>query len=126
MSLPAKLLLGIHIFAMAALMSAPLQALFNRTVAALPRQRALIMSIILLFTGFQNFTAVQDTIAKGTGYHMWFGIKVLLALHVMAINIVVSAPGKDEAKKLRLLQGAGVSGFIAILMAVYVNYVRTH
>lgn len=126
MSLPAKLMLGVHLFAIAALMSAPLQALFNRTVAPLPRQRALIMSIIVLFTGFQNFTTVMGEIAKGSGYHMWFGIKVLLALHVMAINVVVSNPQSDDAKKLRLLQGAGISGFIAILLATYVNYLRTH
>jgi hypothetical protein len=126
MSLPAKLTLGVHLFAIAALMSAPLQALLNGTVAALPRQRALLMSIIVLFTGFQNFTTVMADIPKGSGYHMWFGIKVLLALHLMAINIVASNPNSDEAKKRRLLQGAAISGFVAILMATYVNYLRVH
>ena len=125
MSLPAKILLAIHIFAAMALMSAPIQALFNRTAAVLPRQRALIMSIILLFTGFQNFMTVLGGIPKGSGWHMWFGIKTLLALHLMAINIVASNPQTDEGKRLRLLQGAGISGFVAVLLAAYLNYVRT-
>jgi hypothetical protein len=124
MSLPAKILLGVHIFAAMVLMSAPIQALFNRTVAALPRQRALIMSIILLFTGIQNFTHVMGT-GVPKGWHMWFGIKFLVALHLIAINMLVSNPATDQAKKLRLLQGAAISGFVAVLLAGYLNYLRT-
>jgi hypothetical protein len=126
MSLPAKILLSIHIFAAMALMSAPLQAAFNRSAAVLPRQRALIMSVILIFTGLQNFTAVVGSVQKGSGWHMWFGIKVLVALHLIAINIVASNPNTPEAKRLRLLQGAAVSGFVGVLLAGYLNYVRTH
>lgn len=126
MSLPAKILLGIHIFAAMALMSAPLQALLNRTALPLPRQRALVMSVILIFTGLQNFTTVMASVPKGSGWHMWFGIKVLLALHLMAINLVASNPNTPEDKRLRLLQGAAISGFLSVLIAGYLNYVRTH
>lgn len=125
MSLPAKILLGVHIFAAMVLMSAPIQALFNRTVAALPRQRALIMSIILLFTGIQNFTHVIGATGVPKGWHMWFGIKFLVGLHLIAINMLVSNPATDQAKKLRLLQGAAISGFVAVLLAGYLNYLRT-
>lgn len=124
MSLPAKILLGIHIFAAMVLMSAPIQSVFNRTVATLPRQRALIMSIILLFTGIQNFITVIGT-GVPKGWHMWFGIKFLVGLHLIAINMLVANATMPETKKLRLLQGAGISGFVGILLAGYLNYLRT-
>ena len=124
MSLPAKIILGVHIFTAMVLMSAPIQALFNRKVAALAAKQAAVMSFLLFATGLQNFLTVIGT-GVPKGWHMWFGIKALVALHLIAINILAADPNKGEAKRLRLLQGAAISGIGAILLGVYLNYLRT-
>jgi uncharacterized membrane protein len=50
-------------------------------------------------------------------YHAVFGIKILLALHVIAVTYVATAP--NNAKRARQLTGVAISGVtIAILSAV--------
>lgn len=58
-------------------------------------------------------------------YHMWFGIKMLFALHVFAATVlaVKSSPATaiDEAKRKRRMTGVVVSGFLVILIAAYLR-----
>src|SRR5580704_9173305 len=52
----------------------------------------------ILVSGLYNFLSKQHLSAN---YQMWFGIKVLLALHVFAMTIVYQ--GGANPKKTRLL-----------------------
>jgi hypothetical protein len=58
-------------------------------------------------------------------YHMWFGIKMLLALHVFAAAILSVRPTAgteiDEAKRGRRMTGVVVSGLLVILIAAYLR-----
>ncbi len=60
-------------------------------------------------------------------YHAWFGMKVLLALHVFAAAVLAvrsaRAPGEDEARKLRRMSGAILSGMVVILIAAYLRLI---
>lgn len=100
-----------------------LAALFSggATVSVLPRQSALIGIVLLLVTGVNNFIARMGT-GVPKGWHMWFGIKFLLALHILAITFVVSGPNQTQEKRARLLKGVGVSAIAVVLISVYLNY----
>ena len=48
-------------------------------------------------------------------YQMWFGIKILLALHVFAVTILYKG-------KKRLLTGAVISGGVIVAIAGYLRW----
>jgi hypothetical protein len=67
----------------------------------------------ILVSGFYNF------LSKGTlpaNYQMWFGIKVLLALHVFAVTILYKG-------KKRLLTGAVISSGVIVAIAGYLRWI---
>lgn len=80
------------------------------------RPWALGAGAAILASGLYNF--LQKT-AVPKPYHMVFGIKFLLALHVIAV--VVLACRADSAKQSRLLTGAAVSGFVIVLLSGYLR-----
>ena len=49
-------------------------------------------------------------------YQMWFGIKMLLALHVFAVTILYKG-------KTRLLTGAAISGGVIVAIAGYLRWI---
>src|SRR5580700_1232881 len=53
-------------------------------------------------------------------YQMWFGIKMLLALHVFAVTIVYLASNK---KKTRLLTGVVITGLMIVGIAGYLRWI---
>jgi hypothetical protein len=60
-------------------------------------------------------------VSKGTvpaDYQMWFGIKMLLALHVFAVTILYKG-------KRRLLTGATITGGLIVAIAGYLRWM-TH
>jgi uncharacterized membrane protein len=102
-------------------------ALLGRLAGRL-RPLALTSIALLLITGFYNFFRIlQGGVAEG--YHMAFGIKFLLALHVFGMLYVLSKPpGGDpqrDAKRSRLAFGALISATLivaigALLRALHV------
>jgi hypothetical protein len=75
----------------------------------------------ILVSGFYNF------LSKGTvpaNYQMWFGIKVLLALHVFAVTILYKGPGESPVnKKRRMLTGAVISSGLIVAIAGYLRWI---
>ena len=126
MSLPSSLTLGIHIIMAMLIAGGGLAALFSggATISVLPRRSAMIGIVILTLTGINNFTARLAT-GFPKGYHMWFGIKVLLALHILTITFIVSGPNHTPEKRARLLKGVGISAIAVVLISVYLNYLVT-
>jgi hypothetical protein len=67
----------------------------------------------ILVSGIYNF------LSKGpvsSNYQMWFGIKMLLALHVFAVTIVYKG-------KTRLLTGAMITGGLIVGIAGYLRWI---
>ncbi|HPQ16868.1 MAG TPA: hypothetical protein PLP04_16670, partial [Bryobacteraceae bacterium] len=58
-------------------------------------------------------------------YHIWFGVKMLLAAHVfVSAALAVSAPAErpeSESRGVRRLAGAAIVGLLAILVAAYLR-----
>jgi len=82
-----------------------------------------VPAAILVATGFWQF--VQAT---GQGvekyWHMAFGAKFLLALHVVAVMLLAQKENIEHAKRDRLTLGALVSGSAIVVIAVAMATMR--
>ena len=72
----------------------------------------------LIASGLYNLLA-KSNLPKG--YHMVFGIKMLLALHIFAVALVASRSGLDPARRTRLLTGLALSGLLVLLLSAYLR-----
>jgi putative copper export protein len=53
-------------------------------------------------------------------YHMIFGIKMLLALHVFAVAILIARPGNP--RRTRMLTGTAISGLAIVLVSAWLRF----
>jgi hypothetical protein len=67
----------------------------------------------ILASGIYNFLSKSST---STNYQLWFGIKVLLALHIFASAILYRG-------KKRSLTGIAISGAIIIAISGYLRWI---
>ena len=58
-------------------------------------------------------------------YHIWMGIKLLLALHIFASAILYSVRESAEAKRNRNALSISISGLIVIAIAGYLRFLST-
>lgn len=73
----------------------------------------------LLVSGIYNFLT-KASFPKG--YHMWFGIKMLLALHIFAVATLLARGAGDPAKQRRWATGVAISGFTVILISAVLRW----
>lgn len=94
--------------------------------AAAERYRpwAIGVLVAVLASGLYNFMRVMEGGVVGM-YHMIFGIKFLLGLHVFAMLIVLSKPPSgaagSAAKRQRLAFGAVLSALVIFALAAYMR-----
>ena len=75
----------------------------------------LISVLLLLATGlYQLMTRMGGGVPKF--YHMIFGIKFLLFLHIAAVSIILVKPQTTPEKRARLLTGLAFSGVGVLLL----------
>ncbi len=68
----------------------------------------------ILISGTYNFLSKQ---AFPPHYHMWFGIKILLVLHIFAATLLY------RGGKTRSLTGIVISGAIVIAISGYLRWI---
>lgn len=56
------------------------------------------------------------------GYHMWFGIKMLLALHVIAVSFLLSSGSVTPERRRRMTTGVVISGGLIVLLSAYLRF----
>ena len=100
------------------------RARFLNQLSARFRPIAVGVIVILLATGVYNLLGVlQEGVV--TAYHMAFGIKFLLALHIFGMLFLISAPPSGDAardaKRSRLMTGAVISGLIVLALGAYLK-----
>jgi hypothetical protein len=87
------------------------------------RQTVYILLVLIIGSGTYNLiTAAHHTAA----WQMWFGIKMLLVLHIAAASILWAlSPHGDVAvggKGKRRLAGLAISGLLVILISNYLRW----
>ena len=89
------------------------------------RFRAAIMVAITVLVGSGLYNLLTKT-PLPPGYHMWFGIKALLALHVIAVAIIATKEGLVEARRARLSAGIVCSGLVIFAISSYLRWITLH
>jgi len=80
---------------------------------------AAVMAIVgLLASGLYN---VLTKVAVQPGYHAVFGIKFILALHVIAMAFLSTRPGVDDTRRSRLVSSGAISSFAVIVVSAWLR-----
>lgn len=87
------------------------------------RSRGWIIGAVVAATGAGLYNLLNKAVTP-QGYHMVFGIKFLLALHVMAVLILQTRPGIAVEKRMRSLTGVAVSGLLIVALSAYLRSLR--
>lgn len=75
--------------------------------------------VLIVVTGLYNFFAYAGP-KHSSSYQMWFGIKMLLVLHVLA-TAVLWGTSTDIVKSNRRLLSLTISGFLIVLISAYLR-----
>lgn len=108
----------VHISSVVILIGSAYYALrTTRTLA--PQFRSTVYTGIagILVSGLYNFLMKTS---YPPHYHMWFGIKALFALHVIAALFLVSGRTGDQSKSLRSLVG---SAMLVVAISAYLRWI---
>jgi uncharacterized membrane protein len=93
------------------------EALANRAAVAFrPWVLAAICGLVL--SGVYNILIHPG---HSPTYHVLFGIKLLLALHVFAMALLIARPG--NSRRARMMTGAAISGLAIIAIAAYLRHI---
>ena len=99
-------------------------AIFARTVQQANLMRkfagiAVTAAVAIFLSGLYNLLTKVNTPKP---YHMVFGIKFLLALHVIAVGIMAARANVPEKKRQRWLTGVSISGLVIALLSAYLRW----
>jgi len=110
---------SVHILSVVTLLGG---VLFAVTTAA-PMQRFAPWlrwsSVLLVLSGVFNLVTKQNIPPR---YHLWFGIKMLLALHILAVSILLSRSSIGEERKTRLAKGVLATGVVVVVLSAYLRF----
>lgn len=84
----------------------------------------LVLVGVILLTGLYNLM-----LKMGAGvpkmYHMVFGIKFLLFLHIAAVSLLLGKQGTSEEKANRLVAGVAISGLAVFFLSAILRALST-
>lgn len=126
MSNPLDLVMRVlHIFtAIAMVGGAAGGAFLGQPLAGAIARGSVITGIAAMFlSGLYNMMQVMSTAPKG--WHMWFGIKFLLALHVFAMIFLMTKPDATAEKRARWQKSALIGTLFVVLAGVYLRSLRS-
>jgi len=76
-------------------------------------------SILIILSGVYNLVTKQNIPPR---YHIWFGLKMLLALHVLGVSFVLAKASVGEEKKMRLMSGVIITGVLIVVLSAYLRF----
>ena len=56
------------------------------------------------------------------GYGIWFGVKALLAMHVIAVSFLLARSSLQAEKRKRLITGVAISGAVVVGLSAYLRF----
>jgi hypothetical protein len=77
----------------------------------------------LFVSGLYNFLTKSS---YPPHYHVWFGIKFLLALHVLSMLILLARPGIEDLKRRRWMSSILYSGTAVIAISSVLRWLTLH
>ncbi len=118
------LLRWLHIFPVIVLVGGALGGRFLNVapVAALSRGAVIAAITAIVGSGLVRMMSMMATVPKG--WHMWFGIKFLLALHVLTMIFLLTKPDVSVEKRKRWQLSALIGAAAVVLVAAYMRQLR--
>ncbi len=107
--------------AMAGMPAAAVNDLNNRIAEKL-RRLVIFMILGALLSGLYNLLMKTNL---PSGYHMIFGIKMLLALHIFAVAFLNTKADVPAEKRGRWMTGVALSGLLILLLSAYLRFITT-
>jgi putative copper export protein len=89
---------------------------FGERTAAAYRPLVIAAMLGLILSGTYNLLTNPGHTPK---YHMLFGIKILLVLHVFAVALLITQP--KNPKRTRMMTGTLISGLIILAISAYLR-----
>jgi uncharacterized membrane protein len=98
-------------------------AYLGQPVVAPIARNAVFSGIVAIFiSGFYNMTQLMGSAPKG--WHMWFGIKFLLALHVFAMIFLLTKTDATAEKRKRWQLSALIGTAAVVAAGAYLRSLR--
>jgi uncharacterized membrane protein len=79
----------------------------------------LLAIFAILLSGLYNLITKPNI---PSGYHMWFGIKMLFVLHIFAVSFLLARSSVSEEKRNRLMTGVIVSGVLVTFLSAWLRF----
>ncbi len=110
----------LHLVSVVILLGAYFYAYTTKTVFAPSFKNTLWgVMVTILASGLYQFLSKAS---YPKGYHMWFGIKFLLVLHIFAVTVLINTSQPQAAKFEKRAFMVVISGFLAIAIANYMRW----
>lgn len=74
----------------------------------------------IIISGVYNLVTKQNIPPR---YHIWFGIKVLFALHVLAVSYLLSRSSVSQERRMHLMTGVVWSGILVTMISAYLRFI---
>ena len=68
-----------------------------------------------------GYTLMIKTVTPA-GYHMWFGMKVLLVMHILAVHFMMAIQDMPDDKKVRMAKGIAMSSIVVVILSSILRY----
>jgi hypothetical protein len=110
----------VHIMSVVLLIGGVFYALGARTpIAPSFASRIYWLVALLVISGLYNFLTKSS---YPPHYHMWFGIKILLALHALSMLVLLTRASLPDAKRARWLMNVAWSGTAVIAVSATLRW----
>ena len=76
-------------------------------------------AVLLVISGAYNLFAKSHI---PIGYGLWFGVKALLAMHIIAVSFLLARSSLSTEKRKRLVTGVAISGAVVVGLSAYLRF----
>ena len=114
------LMRAIHIFTGALLVGVALYSWLSGTPIARSLKGPILASCAFIIVS-GGYTLMTKTVTP-PGYHMWFGIKILFVMHILAVHFMMAIQEMPDTKKLRLARGIAISSTVVVILSAILRW----
>lgn len=113
-----------HLFPAIVLVGGAVGGAYLGQPVASPLARGAVIGGIVAMLASGLFTMMRMISTVPKGWHMWFGIKFLLALHVFAMIFLMTKPDATPEKRAKWQKSALIGTALVVFVAEYLRSLR--